>query len=401
MNIKVPKFDSVGSLLLFSIFMSFTIETIVGQTSSSSLLKVIKYVLMIIPILFSIIEILLNKQKKYIFKSQINLGVFMVVILFVLSIYFSVLQRRFSFESILELIQMFFPFIISYLLINFINEDSIILFMKYALIITIIGYIIYEFSNGINLFSVSNYLKINIISSYSPFENDTFAEVASALAAFFIYYRKKMPIYCIISLLLNFLIFKRVLLLMTILLFIVSMCHFENKELPRPFFIINCILWIAIIFFVYHVYLNSTYQNGSIRNVLAELTVTRIYRFWYVIEQHFKSFGLGSTSVFLLERNISYVGVNFEMDFIRIMFELGPFAIVVIVYTYLKIAKNNLYNMIIINFCFLNLLMANGILNYWGYSIRFITILLILKKSLPLKDQLDGKKKIRLTFRRI
>lgn len=380
-NIKIPKLNSVKFLLLFSIFVSFTFEIIVGQSSLNIILKGIKYIFMLIPILLSLLEILLNRKRKYMFKSELNIGLVMVIVLLILSLYYSVKEAMFSLESIIELVQMFFPFIISFLLINFISEDDIILFMKYALVITIIGYIIYEFKSGVNLFSIKNYLKISLINSYSPFENDSFAEIASALSAFFIYYRKKLPGFCFFSIILNFLIFKRVLLLMTILLFIITLFDQENKSVPTYALIIDNIIWIGIIFITFKIYKDYTYRYDHFRDVLANFTVTRIYRFWYVIERHFKSYGLGSTSVYLIKQNISYVGVNFEMDFIRIMFELGPIAIITMVYSYLKIAKSNLYSIILINFCFLNLLMANGILNYWGYSIRFIVILLILKKN--------------------
>ena len=222
-NIKIPKLNSVKFLLLFSIFVSFTFEIIVGQSSLNIILKGIKYIFMLIPILLSLLEILLNRKRKYMFKSELKIGLVMVIVLLILSLYYSVKEAMFSLESIIELVQMFFPFIISFLLINFISEDDIILFMKYALVITIIGYIIYEFKSGVNLFSIKNYLKISLINSYSPFENDSFAEIASALSAFFIYYRKKLPGFCFFSIILNFLIFKRVLLLMTILLFIITL----------------------------------------------------------------------------------------------------------------------------------------------------------------------------------
>ena len=105
--------------------------------------------------------------------------------------------------------------------------------------------------------------------------------------------------------------------------------------------------------------------------------MSRIYRLWYVLEQGFQSYGLGTTSVFINSANVGYLGYEFEMDFIRIMFELGRIAIAAFVFSYLKITRRNKYAFYLICLCFLNLLMANGLVKYWGWTMRIVTIALI------------------------
>lgn len=249
--------------------------------------------------------------------------------------------------------------------------------MKLALVLTWIGYILEV--GVVNFFDLSNYLSISFISSYSVFENSTYAEIASGLAAYFIYNRKRAPFSAVFAIALNLLIFKRVFCLMVLVLLGICLMKKKDDIVSERVIKWTGIFWCVLIFGVYFLYQPATVQwfNEKFGIDLVAFTMSRIYRLWYVLEQGFQSYGLGTTSVFINSSNVGYLGYEFEMDFIRIMFELGPIAIAVFVFSYLKITRRNKYAFYLICLCFLNLLMANGLVKYWGWTMRIVTIALI------------------------
>ena len=134
-----------------------------------------------------------------------------------------------------------------------------------------------------------------------------------------------------------------------------------------------------MIYSTYNLYLpqNASYIKLNYGIDLSKFTMSRILRLWYLIENCFVSYGLGSTTEYIESLHLSYLGHELEMDFIRIMYELGIIAVIVFIYIYLRITKRNIYSFCLMNLCFLNLLMANGLVKYWGWTMRILTIGLI------------------------
>ncbi len=377
-KIKIPNVHSPRFILWLGFILSYSSEILIGMDviPDNNIVKLVQYVIILFPIALNLLIMILNK-KPTIFYDELISGVILIAILGTLSLYYSLRAGKFAFESIMQLIQIILPFLYAYLMINLFNLEEIKEFMIVALFLTWIGYI----SNvGIsNFFNPSNYTSISYLTSYSAFENSTFAEVASGLAAYFIYNVKKMPILAALTLILNLFIFKRVFVLMVVVLFVLALMNKQNDLINGKMINFAKIFWCVVVFLLYFIYQPSIAKLISNRFGfdLVGFTMARIYRLWYVIEQGFKSYGLGSTNLFIHSSALNYLGAEFEMDFIRIMFELGPIAIMAIVFTYFKIIRRNKYSFFLICFCFLNLLMANGFVRYWGWSMRLITIAII------------------------
>lgn len=377
-KIKIPSVHSPRFILWIGFILSYFSEMLIsmGVIPDNNIVKAVQYVLILFPIGLNLLIMFMNKNPTMFYDELIS-GIILIVILGTLSLFYSYKAERFVFESIMQLIQIILPFLYAYLMINLFDLEEIKEFMITALFLTWIGYI----SNvGISkFFELSNYTSISYTASYSAFENSTYAEVASGLAAYFIYNLKKMPVLAMLSVILNLFIFKRVFILMVIVLFILAFINKENDLVSEKLVKFAKLFWCAVVFLFYYIYQPSVAQliNEKLDIDLAGFTMARIYRLWYVIEQGFQSYGLGSTSLFIHSRGLNYIGAEFEMDFIRIMFELGPIAIIAIVFTYLKIIRRNKYSFFLISFCFLNLLMANGFVRYWGWSLRLITIAII------------------------
>ena len=380
-KIKIQRPNSIKLWLWLSFLISIIFELLVEMEiiSDTNLTKIIQYVIILSPIVFRIYEIFwnkLNKNSNYYFDDEMRWSLKIAGIILLLSLYKSMSASKFAFSSIMEIIQILLPFLFAYVIINSFTESEIDLFMKIALFITVVAYI---YDKRTELLNFSNYLMISVINSFSPFENSTYAEIASGLAAYFIYNRKRMPWACAVCVILNLLIFKRVFILMTIALLILSFTQLPNVKISQKIIWLNGIIWVFIISGFYYMYLPENYKRFEqfLHINFANFTMARIYRLWYVLEHNFESYGLGSTSEYLSQLKLDYIGYEFEMDWIRILFELGIVAIVCLVFLYLKTTKGYLYSVVLINFCFLNLLMANGIVRYWGWSMRIITLTLI------------------------
>ena len=380
-KIKIQKPNNIKFWLWVSFLISIILELMVemGLVSDTNITKTIQYVIILAPIIFRICEIFWNKSKNgraYYFDDEILWSFKIAGIILFLSLCKSLVAKWFTFKSIMEIIQILLPFLFAYVIVNSFTQGEIDSFMKVALFITVVAYI---YDTGSELLNISNYLKISVFNSYSPFENSTYAEMASGLAAYFIYNRKRMPGACWICVILNLLIFKRVFMLMTISLLILSFTKLSDIRLSKKTVWLNGAIWVGIISGCYYIYLPNNYEwiEQLLHIDLAKFTMARIYRFWYVLEHNFKSYGLGSTSEYLGRLNLGYIGPEFEMDWIRIFFELGIVAVVSLVFLYLRTTKRYIYSIVLINFCFLNLLMANGIVRYWGWSMRIVTLALI------------------------
>ena len=377
-NIKIPSVRSPRFILWIGFILSYFSEILIGMgvISDNVMVKVVQYVIILFPIGLNLLIMVSNKMPTVFYDEFIS-GIKLIAILGALSLFYSYRAGKFDFESIMQLIQIILPFLYGYLMINLFNLEEIKEFMIIALFLTWIGYI----SNiGISaFFDFSSYASISYITSYSAFENSTYAEVASGLSAYFIYNRKKMPMLAVLSLILNLFIFKRVFVLMVAVLFVLSLMGKENDLVKDKLVKFAKCFWCVFVFAFYFIYqpLVAGLISKKTGINIAEFTMARVYRLWYVMEHGFQSYGLGSTSLFINSSGVSYIGSEFEMDFIRIMFELGPIAIIAIVFTYLKIIRRNKYSFFLICFCFLNLLMANGLVMYWGWSMRLITIAII------------------------
>lgn len=377
--IKIPRVNSLKFLLWIALGLSIISETMISMNviPDNNIVKAVQYIIILIPVGLNSINLLLLNKNKRLFSEEIKSILMVIAVFGGLSLYKSFQIGQFSFESLMQLVQIFLPFMFAFLMINLFTPVQIEEFMKLALILTWIGYIL---EVGVtDFFDLSNYLSISFISSYSVFESSTYAELASGLAAYFIYNRKRAPFSAALAIVLNFLIFKRVFVLMVVVLSVICLAKKKDDIISERVIKYTSFFWCILIFGVYYLYQPATvqwlYEKTGID--LAMFTMARIYRLWYVVEQGFQSYGLGTTSVFISSSGLGYLGAEFEMDFIRIMFELGPIAIAVFVFSYLKITRRNKYAFYLICLCFLNLLMANGLVKYWGWTMRIVTIALI------------------------
>ncbi len=378
MKITVQKNMNQKFLLWCSLVLTFILETLItmGVLPDISIVKGIQYIITLFPLFLCGMHLYKDREfrrQEIYFGEELKTGILIMAVFAGCSLWQSIHARAFAKGVFLQLIQMLLPFIYAFLIINELTPKEIMSFMKITLFLTVIGYL---FQIDYSQITLHNILTISMTSSYSPFENSSYAEIASGLAAYFIYNRKKEPVSFWISIILNFLIFKRVLVLMAVLLLFIEYFNWSNKKISFKWIKASVVFWLAAVFGYYYLIQPETaaavYQNTGFS--IDDFTMHRVYRLWYLIENNFASYGLGSTQEYLSAARYSWIGGEMEMDFVRFMVEVGPIAVLVFIYEYLKICKRNCYAYVMISMCFLNLLMANGILQYRGYVFRFITI---------------------------
>lgn len=382
MKIRIPRTNRVVFWLYGGLIVSFLLEILVQMAlvPDNTMTKLTQYILLLSPFFLCYVQIFINKLKlgyKYEYESELKYGIFLSAVFLLSTLWVSHEAGRFTSKSLLEVIQILLPFVITFTVINSMDEENIHSFMKVALVIVSIGLFYEEWDN---LLILENFTKISLLDSYSPFENNTFPQFAAPIGVYFIFNKTKSPYMVALSLFVNFLIFKRVLLLMLLLLFCIK-CFDLDKifyklgRFTKSFWV----TWFLIVFLTYYMYLpeNSSFFQQLLNIDFAKLTMARIYRFWYILEQRFVSYGLGSAAEFLRAKNLSYIGIDFEMDFIKVMFEIGPIAVATYILVMLKICRQNLYAIIVVSFYFLNFLMANGMFQYWSITLLLITIAFI------------------------
>ena len=120
---------------------------------------------------------------------------------------------------------------------------------------------------------------------------------------------------------------------------------------------------------------------------VASISMFRAYRVWFLIQHNITSYGLGSTTK---ELQIGWLrGATLELDFIKILMELGLIGIIIFIFSYYRLTRNNFYSYVVMSFTFLQLLMANGLTGYLEWAIILTTIALINYDKI--NDNIDSK----------
>lgn len=373
----------IKGLLFFSIISLIILETFNNIGLGNSFFKLLKYIITFAVFSICTIKVMnnlkVNRKLDYIYELK-RISIVLIVFL-IISIFKVYKTKCFTSKTFEELMQIAIPVLYTFFIINFMKLKDIIKVMKYALVISLIAYI---FTIGIGKFTISNFLAISFSDSYSPFESAPFAEIASSLSAFFIYYRKKYKKSALVAFIFCFLVFKRMLLLQAIILLIVSFLEISDKNVNKVIVFCSKIFFLAstFIFFFFLQEKNSLLFENIFGKNIGDFTMGRVYRLWYPL-RNFTSYGFGSTT--------DVLGYNLELDLVKILIELGIIALVIFVYCYFDLCRNNFYSFIIIVCMFANLLFASCLTSTVGWIFRMICIATIYYKRKEWNELLKTK----------
>lgn len=379
MKIKIDK------IILFSFCI-----TLIGNALDYLHIKIstgLTYSIMLLPIIVSFVIILyliltkrlVNTKFKYLF--EMKWGILVFIVFLIISTIKSIQTDMFTWGTIGESIRLLVPFIYVFIIINFLSNAEIEFFMRFCLLVATLCFLITtDYSN----LTMSNILSISFSNSYSPFENFEVSLLSWATSIYFIYNYRKNKIWCLLSVVLVFLTFKRVFIISTIILIICVFFKFTTKKINGLILVLSSLFWImASEFYLYLLKpANYFWTMNTLHFDVVNFSMSRAYRVWYLFQNGFESYGLGSTTQYLTKAfNLGLtgksLGVTLELDLIKILMELGILGVTIFVISYFEITRKNLYSYFVISLLFLQLLMANGLTRYLEFSIILTTIALI------------------------
>lgn len=310
-----------------------------------------------------------KKNKKRMMEEYRYLGIF-VLILMLYSILKSVLSMHFSFRSIQEFIFLITPMLYGCLVINNWSKRDINKNFEIGLIISFLCYI---FSLGLSITQVINAMvRSSFGDSFSELESFTYCGLAIAFCLYFCYYGYKNTSYQIISVLFVIMTFKRMFMVIAIVLFLLSKFSCRNNKVTRKWVIaiIVCLMLFGILYYFAMQPQNVVYLDMKYNINISKLTSTRSDRMRMLLYSGYSTYGFGSSTEFMYK----YFGGALEMDFPKIVVELGFVPALMLIYSYINFAKANTYTFFFMVMMVLNLIMSSGLTGTFAWCIIFITI---------------------------
>lgn len=328
----------------------------------------------------------LIRERKTLYGREIQYVYLVVIIFYILSlIQARNMEHTLDRRTYIQLALLLIPAMYSFCMVNLLSFQTIVKLFEITLYMTIVFYFYEKISQmGIDLFLDSdNWLKISFSNSYSPFENNSYAEIFFVLFLFFNYYRKVQWNYnekillkfCyILSIVFVFLSFKRLAIVFLIFILIFNRIVDLRGELPLRLPLITAFLF-TVATIMYTKFMQGTLLSGF--NV-SKFSTGRDYILSLWKAKNYVSYGYGSS--------MNLIGRYLEMDLVQIYLEIGWIAVFIFSYCYFTIARKSIYAYVIMAYEFLNLLTASSIPYPPSWILVFITLASISSK----KSEIEG-----------
>lgn len=338
-----------------------------GEAGSS----ILKYGALSLGIFHSGYEYFSRQRLKHMRKEYNHLFAFVAIVV-LYSIMRSILALHFSFRTIQELIFLFSPMLYSYYVVNTWEQEEIDRAIREGLICAFICYILSLRMNFQSIYRAL--LSSSFGDSYSELESFTYCGLALAFCLYFCYYNRN-KIYTILSFLFVVMTFKRLFLIIAVVLLMLSNFKIREKKVSNKWMnilIVALFLTAIVYFFIMQPENVSLFQDGF--NIdISKLTMTRSDRMRWLVTSSYSSYGFGSSTEYMYAR---FYGA-LEMDASKIIIELGYIPLFAFFITYIKYAKANLYVFIFMILMLINLIVSSGLTGTFAWCIIFITISMI------------------------
>lgn len=305
-----------------------------------------------------------NREIRFMFEIG-NIILCSSLLLFI-SLFFQIKNNAFKFYALEEIYYLIAPILFVWIIFNLLQLNQIVKLINLIFIACVFSFI----TRFAGEFALSSLKKISFVHSNSPFESDL-AQFFLLLYIFFKYTKQKLKSY--ICAFLTILCFKRVTVIVLILL--IFGLHFipHNKRVNK--ILLYCVVtgFIVAPFFVYLIctdsFANWFYQQFQIS--LNYFTMTRIFIINTVIDANLVNYGLGTVTNFLEARGAAGQ-LNMHNDILRIYMECTIIGSILFSFLYFHIAKNNYFSFIVMLYAFLELFVAHyigpGSTSFWVLS---------------------------------
>lgn len=332
----------------------------------------IKYGVLLMCIMYSAYDYYKKSNRKsYMKKEYQGLLIFVGIIIFY-SLIRSIISSKFSFRTIQEVIFLVSPMIYGYFVINTWSKHDIDKALKKGLIISFVCYII---SLGMSLQEIYIALvNANFGTSYSELESFTYCGLALGFCLYFCYYNNN-KLYTILSVLFVVMTFKRLFMVIAVVLLIISQFKFRENRINKSVFriVVASLFIFAIVYFIIMQPQMVPVIKDKYGVDIAQITMRRSDRMRWLVNSDFKSYGFGSTTEYMYRLFIGAL----EMETSKIIIELGYLPVLAFLYFYMKFAKSNVYVFVYMFLMMLNMVVSSGLTGTFSWCIVFISISMI------------------------
>lgn len=358
---KKIKLNNILFILLVIVYC-FTAGSEIGNSSS-----IYKYLILFLCIVDAFFRY--RKKSKKVFSKEFKYLMLFITIIIIYTVIRSLIAEKFSFRTMQELLFLVCPMLYCYFSINSFEKEDIETNMKYGFIIAFVAYII---SLGMNFNTILNsLLNASFGNSASQLESHVFCGFSLAFCMFFCYYDDN-KIYKVISLLFVIMTFKRLFIVMGIVLFIISCSKKRNNPISKKKYFICAIGLIILSILYYNMMIpqNVRTLESEFNINISKLTSTRSDRMRMLENSSYETYGFGSSTEYMYNR----FGAALEMDIVKIIIELGYLPVIMLIFSYLYFAKSNLYSFTFMIFLILNLILSSGLTGSFSWTLFFMSI---------------------------
>lgn len=334
--------------------------------------------------LLGYLYIKLPKERRLFFGEFVIIST-IIVIVFIISLFLISINDG-SVTSLMKSIYFLYsPFLYAYFAINTLKKNDIEELFKWTFFSTIALYFFGNFSDFLDL---NNFLEINFMESFSPFESSAFSGYFYGFMMFFTLGtdRKKVSI---LSVVMNILTFKRINVLFSIVFLFMTLSKKGYSKVPK------IIPYIFILIFTLLPIIQYTFMNpDKLLYVASLLGFTDVHnllmgreRFLYtVMNSGYRPSGFGSAS----SRLQAITGNGMEMDGLSTYIELGIIGTFLISFSFWKISGRIFRNVFLMLVFFFNYMTSTQLGDTYSLLLLFITIYFV-KSNYSIKEQADLK----------
>lgn len=382
MKLALKKSESI-TIFLYCLFVIGYL-VVLRVSGMGSTVSQIRYFLLAGSTFVAIITLIQRKIRHKWYCSEMLLTIPLSAVLYIVSIIrASEIGHKLEFRTIVQISLVLLPALYSMCIVNLVRIETIVKLMHFTLIVTIIIYFCESGHGILDLLNINNWKSVSLIGSNSFTESDICSEIFMQLFLFFNFFKeckleygkhKKIEIDYIVAFIFTILCFKRLGVLFAFCVVIL------NKFVDLRGKITGWISPILALSFTILTFFYTKFMKGELFSYIDVYTFTTgrdyILSLW---KQHgYQSFGYGSSLIL--------TGRYLEMDLVQIYMELNIIALFVFCFVFFRIAKTNVYSLIIMVYAFFNMLTASSLPGSLSWVIQLITIACISSNKLKYEN---------------
>lgn len=268
-----------------------------------------------------------------------------------------------------ELLRLGMPMLLAYALLNSLDEKTTYSCMVVILIASFAAYLV---NLGVEGVSLSDFMDANFEESDSATESSSFSGISLVLTLYFAFFRKRRlwlvmaTVFCVFT-------FKRLAIVAAVAAFVVSLFFpkLMRVRVSKSTLTLLKVLTIAAVAFWAWILLPE--QEGLATQLFGQdpriFTMGRSMTYRFLLSTGFQSYGFGSAN----EVVTAAFGMPFEMDFIKIAFELTPLVMILFIWLFWDIAGTSLWGVVIIGFFVVNMITSDSLTSNFCLTLAYMT----------------------------